>query len=80
MDSVILELEMENLLYDYYIVKVMGENMFGGENYKKVLYVEVVFKKYGMIEEVFDLLMVWYIWNIKILLEIYEKVNKRLKV
>ena len=28
--------------------------MPGGENYKKALYVEAVFKKYGTTEEVFD--------------------------
>ena len=44
-DSVISESEMENLLYDYHIAKAMGENMPGGENYKKALYVEAVFKK-----------------------------------
>lgn len=43
-DSVISESEMENLLYDYHIAKAMGENMPGGENYKKALYVEAVFK------------------------------------
>lgn len=57
----------------------MGENMPGGENYKKALYVEAVFKKYGTTEEVFDSSMVWYTRNTKILSEIYEKVNKRLK-
>lgn len=78
-DSVISESEMENLLYDYHIAKAMGENMPGGENYKKALYVEAVFKKYGTTEEVFDSSMVWYTRNTKILSEIYEKVNKRLK-
>ena len=78
-DSGISESEMENLLYDYHIAKAMGENMPGGENYKKALYVEAVFKKYGTTEEVFDSSMVWYTRNTKILSEIYEKVNKRLK-
>ena len=78
-DSVISESQMENLLYDYHIAKAMGENMPGGENYKKALYVEAVFKKYGTTEEVFDSSMVWYTRNTKILSEIYEKVNKRLK-
>ena len=66
-DSVISESEMENLLYDYHIAKAMGENMPGGENYKKALYVEAVFKKYGTTEEVFDSSMVWYTRNTKIL-------------
>lgn len=79
-DSVMSESQMENLLYDYHIAKAMGENLSGDEDYKKALYVEAVFDKYGISEEYFDSSMVWYTRNTKTLSEIYEKVSERLKI
>ena len=38
---------MENLLYDYHLAKSMGDNLPYSENYKKALYLDAVFKKYG---------------------------------
>ena len=70
---------MENLLYDYHIAKAMGDNLPNSENYKKALYVESVYKKYGTTEAVFDSSMVWYTRNTEILTKVYEKVTKRLK-
>ena len=52
--------------------------MPGGENYKRHCTSSSI-QKYGTTEEVFDSSMVWYTRNTKILSEIYEKVNKRLK-
>lgn len=77
--EVISETTMEQLLYDYHIAKAMGEGLSYNENYKKVLYVEDVFQKYGTTEAVFDSSMVWYTRNTNVLSKIYEKVNKRLK-
>lgn len=78
-DDVLPETKMENLLYDYHVAKAMGEEMPSDDNYKKALYVESVFKKYGTTEAVFDSSMVWYTRNTELLSKIYEKVNKRLK-
>ena len=41
---------MENLLYDYHLAKSMGDNLPYSENYKKALYLDAVFKKYGTTE------------------------------
>ena len=46
-DDVISESKMENLLYDYHLAKSMGDNLPYNENYKKTLYLDAVFKKYG---------------------------------
>ena len=78
-DSVIPESQMEELLYDYHLAKAMGENLSGEDNYKKALYVEYVFRKYGTTEAAFDSSMVWYTRNTDVLAKIYEKVNIRLK-
>lgn len=77
--EVIPETTMEQLLYDYHIAKAMGDGLPYNENYKKVLYVEDVFQKYGTTEAVFDSSLVWYTRNTNILSKIYVKVNERLK-
>lgn len=78
-DSVIPESKMENLLYDYHLAKAMGDNLPYNENYKKALYLDAVFNKYGTTEAVFDSSLVWYTRNTEILSKIYERVSKRLK-
>ena len=77
--DVISESKMENLLYDYHLAKSMGDNLPYSENYKKALYLDAVFKKYGTTEAVFDSSLVWYTRNTEVLSKIYEKVSKRLK-
>ena len=59
-DDVISESKMENLLYDYHLAKSMGDNLPYSENYKKALYLDAVFKKYGTTEAVFDSSLVRY--------------------
>ena len=78
-DDVIPESKMENLLYDYHLAKSMGDNLPYNENYKKALYIDAVFQKYGTTQAVFDSSMVWYTRNTEILSKIYEKLNKRMK-
>ncbi|NDV59755.1 DUF4296 domain-containing protein [Bacteroides sp. 519] len=77
--DVIPESTMEQLLYDYHIAKAMGDGLPYNENYKKALYVEDVFKKYGTTQAAFDSSMVWYTRNTEVLSKVYEKVSKRLK-
>lgn len=79
-NDVIPESKMEDLLYDYHLAKAMGDNLSYSENYKKALYMEAVFNKYGTTEAVFDSSMVWYARNTELLSKIYERVNKRLKI
>ena len=75
--DVISESKMENLLYDYHVAKSMGDNLPYSENYKKALYINAVFKKYGTTQAAFDSSMVWYTRNTEILSKIYDKVKKR---
>ena len=58
-DDVISESKMENLLYDYHLAKSMGDNLPYSENYKKALYLDAVFKKYGTTEATFDSSLVY---------------------
>lgn len=77
--DVLPDAKMENVLYDYHIAKAMGEEVSYNESYKRLLYVESVFKKYGITQANFDSSMVWYARNPEILTKVYEKVNLRLK-
>lgn len=77
--DVIPESKMENLLYDYHLAKSLGDNLPYNENYKKALYIDAVFRKYGTNQAVFDSSMVWYTRNTEVLSKIYERVKKRLK-
>ena len=76
---VISDAKMENVLYDYHIAKAMGEEVPYTDGYKRVLYIESVFKKHGITQAEFDSSMVWFTRNPEVLTKIYEKVNARLK-
>ena len=76
---VISDAKMENVLYDYHIAKAMGEEVPYTDSYKRVLYIESVFKKHGITQAEFDSSMVWFTRNPEVLTKIYEKVNARLK-
>lgn len=78
-DTVLSDKKMEAVLYDYHIAKAMGEQIPYNENYKRVLYMEAVYKKHGITEAQFDSSMVWFSRNPEVLRNIYEKVNERLK-
>lgn len=78
-DTVLSDEKMEAILYDYHIAKAMGEQVAYDESYKRVLYMESVYKKHGITEAQFDTSMVWFSRHPEVLRDIYEKVNKRLK-
>ena len=48
----------------------MGDNLPYNENYKKVLYTDAVFNKYGTTKAVFDSSMVWYTRNMEVLAKV----------
>lgn len=77
--AVISDAKMESVLYDYHIAKAMGEEIPYNESYKRVLYIESVFKKHGITQAEFDSSMVWFTRNPDVLTKIYEKVNTKLK-
>ncbi|WP_321480045.1 DUF4296 domain-containing protein [uncultured Bacteroides sp.] len=78
-DNVIPESKMEELLYDYHLAKIMGNNLSANSNYKKALYLDYVFKKYGTTEAEFDSSMVWYTRNTELLAKMYEKINEKFR-
>ena len=77
--TVLSDAQMENVLYDYHIAKALGEGTPHADNYKRVLYVESVFKKYGITQAQFDSSMVWFSRNPEVLGKIYENIVNRLK-
>lgn len=77
--GVLSDARMENVLYDYHIARAMGEEVPYNESYKRLLYIESVFKKQGITQAEFDSSMVWFSRNPEVITKIYEKVNLRLK-
>lgn len=78
-ETVLSDTRMEDILYDYHIAKALGEALSYNENYKRLLYIESVYKKYGITEAEFDSSMVWYARNPEALSKIYDNINARLK-
>lgn len=71
--------KMEEVLYDYHVAKAMADQVPYNDQFKRVLYVESVFKKHGISKADFDTSMVWFSRNPNILDKVYERVNERLK-
>ena len=78
-DTVLTDRQMEDILYDYHIARAMGEEIPHNDSYKRVLYVDAVFRKHGITEAQFDTSMVWFARNPTAIAKIYERVNERLK-
>lgn len=78
-ETVLTDAKMEDVLYDFHIAKAMGEEVPYSESYKRVLYIESVYKKHGITQADFDTSMVWFARHPDALTKIYEKVNTRLK-
>lgn len=78
-DTVLSDEKLEAVLYDYHIAKAMGEQLPYDESYKRLLYIQSVFRKHGITEAQFDTSMVWMARNPETLRNIYDKVNERLK-
>lgn len=78
-ETVLPDEKLEAVLYDYHIAKAMAEQVPYNESYKRLLYIESVFRKHGITEAQFDTSMVWLARNPEALRTIYEKVNERLK-
>lgn len=71
--------KMEKVLYDYHLAKALGEQLPYNESYKRVLYMESVYRKHGITKAQFDTSMVWFSRHPESFRTIYEKVNERLK-
>ena len=48
-DTVLSDGQMEDILYDYHIARAMGEEIPHNDSYKRVLYVDAVFRKHGVV-------------------------------
>lgn len=78
-DTVLPDDKMEKVLYDFHIAKAMGDEVSYSDNYKRVLYMEAVYKKHGITKADFDSSMVWFARHPDALSKIYEQINARLK-
>ena len=76
-DDVIDPSEMEDILYDYHLANVMGDELQYNEYYNKELYNKYVFEKYNITSEKFDSSMLWYSKHADELTKIYKNVDKR---
>lgn len=75
--DVISPSEMERILYDYHIAQGMADSGGDSIDARKYMYVQAVFKKYGITKAEFDSSMVWYSSNTSYLYDIYKKLESR---
>lgn len=73
------ESKMENILYDYHRATAMAESGEGDASQRRYVLVQKVFEKYGVSEADFDSSMVYYSGNTRLLKEMYERIDARLK-
>ncbi len=77
-DGVIPPGKMERLLYDYHLAQSMARQFPDSLPYRYRLYVQTVFRKYGVDQAQFDSSMVWYTRHADRLFDIYERIDKRI--
>ena len=71
--------EMEAILYDHQLAKVMNDNISYGEKYKRELLRRSVYQKHGVTQAQFDSSLVWYARHAGELAEIYTNLKIRFK-
>ncbi len=71
--------KMERILYDYHRAQGMAETAEGDAEVNRYLFVQQVFKKYGVSEAEFDSSMVWYSGHSQYLVEMYKNIDDRLQ-
>ena len=77
-DTILSDDRMADVLYDYHIAKAMGDELPYNEAYKRVLYVESVYKKHGITKADFDSSMVWFTRHPEALCDVYSIINLRM--
>lgn len=77
--GILSESKMENILVDYHLAQGMAENSDMGLEQKRYEYIQTVFNKHGITEAAFDSSMVYYSINAEVLVQIYNKVAKRIE-
>ena len=73
---ILSEKTMENVLYDYYLAKVMSEAQTN-DSLSKNEYLKAVFQKYNVTTEEFDASLKWYTRHTEILYDVYKRLNIR---
>lgn len=69
--------KMEDIIYDYNLANVMGDELQFNEYYKKELYNKYVFEKHNISSAQFDSSMLWYSKHADELKKIYKNVDSR---
>jgi hypothetical protein len=70
--------KMADVLYDYHMTKAMIKNRTVPSDDEKQAYMDFVFKKHGITEEVFDSSLSWYSHNPDQMTSVYDQVFARM--
>lgn len=77
-EGVLDEQTMENVLYDYHIARSLAETQSDGTRGADMrYYIQAVWQKYNITEEIFDNSLEWYSRNSELLYKIYQKLDER---
>ncbi len=77
-EMVISNNKMAYVLYDYHMTKAMIKNRTVPSDDEKQAYMDFVFKKHGITEEVFDSSLSWYSHNPDQMTSVYDQVFARM--
>ncbi len=77
-EMVISNNKMADVLYDYHMTKAMIKNRTVPSDDEKQAYMDFVFKKHGITEEVFDSSLSWYSHNPDQMTSVYDQVFARM--
>ena len=77
-EMVISNSKMADVLYDYHMTKAMIKNRTVSSDDERQAYMDFVFKKHGITEEVFDSSLSWYSHNPDQMTSVYDQVFTRM--
>ena len=77
-EMVISNSKMADVLYDYHMTKAMIKNRTVSGDDERQAYMDYVFKKHGITEEVFDSSLSWYSHNPDQMTSVYDQVFARM--
>lgn len=77
-EMVISNSKMADVLYDYHMTKAMIKNRTVPSDDERQAYMDFVFKKHGITEEVFDSSLSWYSHNPDQMTSVYDQVFARM--
>lgn len=77
-EMVISNSKMADVLYDYHMTKAMIKNLTVPSDDERQAYMDFVFKKHGITEEVFDSSLSWFSHNPDQMTSVYDQVFARM--